>query len=152
LERQMANMLDENVQKQVRDFFKQLKNPVVALFFGSKSASCEYCETTHDLLKEITELHPLLSLQVYDIDADAELAAQYHVDKTPAIVLAGKDGDQLVDYGIRLAGIPAGHEFTTLIHDLVMVSTRETSLSQATIDFLKTLTKPLHLQVFVTPT
>ena len=32
-------------------------------------------------------------------------------------LLAGK-GDALTDYGIRYYGIPAGHEFNSLVHDL----------------------------------
>jgi alkyl hydroperoxide reductase subunit AhpF len=148
----MAKMLDENVQKQVRDFFKQLINPVAILFFGTDTESCEYCEPTLDLLREIVELNGLLSLHEFDLSKNADLAALYHVDKTPGIVLAGKKGEEILDYGIRLAGIPAGHEFSTLIHDLVMVSKQETTLSQATKNYLQSLEKPIHLQVFVTPT
>ncbi|MDO9065723.1 MAG: hypothetical protein Q7U96_01390 [Chloroflexota bacterium] len=148
----MGQMLDENVQKQVRDFFKQLKNPVAILYFGNDADNCEYCVPTLEMLKEIAALSELLSLHEFDISRNADQAKQYHVDKSPGIVLAGKEGKVFIDYGIRFAGIPSGHEFSTLIHDMTMVSRRETNLSPATVDFLRSLEKPVHLQVFVTPT
>jgi alkyl hydroperoxide reductase subunit AhpF len=74
------------------------------------------------------------------------------VDKVPGLVLAGRDGDQILDYGIRYAGIPSGHEFSSLIHDLVLVSGRDSGLREQTRAYLAKLDKPVHLQVFVTPT
>jgi alkyl hydroperoxide reductase subunit AhpF len=93
-----------------------------------------------------------LGLSVYDLDEDQAVARQYRVDKTPSLVIAGRDGEEIVDYGIRLAGIPAGHEFATLIHDLILVSGRESGLSQQTRDLIKDVRAPVYLQVFVTPT
>ena len=54
--------------------------------------------------------------------------------------------------GIRYAGIPSGHEFSSLIHDLILVSGRDSGLGQETRNFLKSLDSPVLLQVFVTPT
>jgi len=67
-------------------------------------------------------------------------------------VLAGRDGDQILDFGVRYAGIPSGHEFSSLIHDLVLVSGRDSGLSEETRQFLSSLDQPVLLQVFVTPT
>jgi len=147
----MAQLLNEQIQGQIRELFGQLKEPVQVLFFGTKE-QCEYCGETLQLMEEVTALSDKLSLSVHDIQADAQVALQYHVDKTPALVLAGKDGSQLTDFGIRFAGIPSGHEFSSFINDLVIVSNRDSGLSQQTRTFLKGLTKPVKLQVFVTPT
>jgi len=147
----MAQLLNEQIQGQIRELFGQLKEPVQVLFFGTKE-QCEYCGETLQLMEEVTALSDKVSLSVHDIQADAQVALQYHVDKTPALVLAGKDGSQLTDFGIRFAGIPSGHEFSSFINDLVIVSNRDSGLSQQTRTFLKGLTKPVTLQVFVTPT
>ena len=145
----MAKIIDPGIENQVRQVFKEMREPVEILFFTSAAEGCEYCAPTRDLLEEIVPLSDMLRLKVYDIVEAATLAEQYHVDKTPEIVITGRQG---LDYGIRIAGIPAGHEFTSLIHSLVLVSRRDSGLSAATRDFLKLLQKPLHLQVFVTPT
>lgn len=145
-------MLNPNITQQVKDFFAELEKPVAVIFFGSQTDHCEYCEETRQMLEEVTALSEKLSLEVYDLQRNADLAALYQVDKVPGFVIAGKDEDQLVDFGIRYAGIPAGHEFSSLIHDLVMVSKRDSGLSQVTREYLKQLTQPVNLQVFVTPT
>ena len=149
----MERMLDENIQNQVREVFAGMEKPVEILFFGSSDpARCQYCGETRQLLEEVSGLSDLLSLQVYDVDQDAELAQQYKVDGVPGFVLAARDGDQLTDYGIRFKGIPAGHEFSSLINDLLLVSRRDSNLSEETRQFLKGLKQPVYLQVFVTPT
>ena len=104
------------------------------------------------LVEEVTAISDLLSIELYDMDADADLAAKYNVDKAPGLVIAAKEGDQITDFGVRLAGIPSGHEFTSLIQDIVLVSNRDSGLNPQTREFLKNLDKPIILQVYVTPT
>lgn len=146
------SILNESIRKQVRDLFdQQLKQPVGVLFFNTKN-DCETCSDTQQLLEEVISLSDKLFLDVHDLEDEAELAQKFHIDKVPGIIFVGKDGDQLIDYGIRMLGIPSGHEFSTLIHDLILVSGRDSELEQKTRDELKKLTKPVHLQVFVTPT
>ena len=148
----MTNLLNASIRGQVQDLFnQQLNQPVGVLFFATKD-NCEACEDTQQILKEVTDLSEKLSLDVYDLIQDAELAKKYHIDKAPGIVFIGKDGDQITDYGVRMLGIPSGHEFSSLIHDLILVSSRDSGLTETTRAELKKLTKPVHLQVFVTPT
>jgi glutaredoxin-like protein len=146
-----TQLLNDDIARQVREVFDRLQDPVQVLFFGKKDG-CDYCDDTLQLVEEVVSLSDKLGLSVYDVDQDAELARRFNVDKAPGLVLAGRDDDQLIDYGIRYAGIPAGHEFSSFIHDLLLVSGRDSGLSQSTRDFLKGLTKPVRLQVFVTPT
>ncbi len=148
----MEPLLSREVGEQVKQVFKDLKHPVSILFFSSQNQNCEYCVQTQQLLEEVVALSDLLSLEVFDLDADAPQAKTYEVDKAPGIVLAGRNGNEVVDYGVRFYGIPAGSEFTTLIHDILLVSKRDSGLSQETRNYLRQLTEPLHLQVFVTPT
>jgi len=144
-------LLDKAIVGQVQEVFNQLQEPVEVLFFGQKDG-CDYCEDALQLAQEIVDISDKLSLVVYDLDENAEVANLYNVDKAPGMVLAGRDGDQLKDYGVRYAGIPSGHEFSSLIHDLVLVSSRDSGLEQKTREFLKGVSKPVLLQVFVTPT
>ena len=144
-------LLNDQVTGQVQEVFQDLTGSVEVLFFGKKT-DCEYCDETRQLVEEVSMLSDRIQLSLYDIEDDAELAAQYNVDKAPGLVLVGRDGDQTQDYGVRFAGIPSGHEFSSLIHDLILVSGGDSGLTQETRDYLKGLDKPVHLQVFVTPT
>jgi alkyl hydroperoxide reductase subunit AhpF len=144
-------LLNDQVAGQVKQVFERLDQAVHVLLFGSQAA-CEYCEDTQQLLTEVTDLSDRLSLEVLDLEKDQETAAKYRVDKAPGFVLLGKDGDRLVDYGVRFFGIPSGHEFSSLIHDLILVSGRDSQLNPNTREYLAGLKEPVHLQVFVTPT
>jgi glutaredoxin-like protein len=147
----MEKLLNNDIRQQVGEYFQQLKEPVQVIYFG-KRTDCEYCDETHQMVDEITSLSDKLELAVYDIEDDQATASQYKVDKAPGIVIAGLDGGQILDYGIRFSGIPSGHEFSSLVHDMILVSGRDSGLSSQTKDYLKALEKPVHLQVFVTPT
>ena len=146
-----TKLLDEEVANQVREVFNQMQEPVEVLFFGEKE-DCQYCDDTLQLIQEVVALSDKLGIETYDLDDDVKLARQYNVDKAPGLVMLGRDGEQLLDYGIRYAGIPSGHEFSSLINDLVLVSGRDSGLDQSTRDFLAGLTEPVVLQVYVTPT
>jgi glutaredoxin-like protein len=144
-------LLSEDIKKQVSEFFFKLESPVQVLFFG-RSSNCDYCEDTLQLTKEVVELSDKLDLQVYDLDVDTEIAQKYHVDKAPSIVLLGSNGADFMDHGVRFLGIPAGHEFSSLIQGLVLVSGGDSQLNQTTRDALRKISSPVLLQVYVTPT
>lgn len=147
----MEKLLDQNVVPQIREAFAALQEPVQILFFGSQQ-DCEYCDGTRQLLEELTAIDERVSLSVHDMDAERELAERYHVDKAPGLVIAARAGGQVTDLGVHFSGLPSGHEFSTLISDILLVSKRDSGLSEGTRAYLRALTEPLLLQVFVTPT
>jgi len=144
------SLLNEKDQEYLRNEFAGLQNPVKLLLF-SQEFECQYCRETRQIAEEITELSDNITLEVYDFVADKEIAEQYNVDKIPATIVM-TDGDAAKDYGIRYYGIPSGYEFSSLIHDITMVGGGESELTTETKEWLAGLTKPLHFQVFVTPT
>ena len=73
------------------------------------------------------------------------------MDKIPALAVT-RGGAEPKDYGIRLYGIPSGYEFATLIEDIKLVSRGRADLAAPTQQALAQLTKPVHIQVYVTPT
>ena len=147
----MERLLNDDIVGQIKEAFKGLQHPVQVLFFGSKN-NCDYCDDTRQLIEEVVAISDLLDMSVYDMDADADVVKNFNVTMAPGIVIAAKEGEQITDFGVRLAGIPSGHEFSSLIQDLLLVSSRDSGLNPQTREMLKALTKPVHLQVFVTPT
>jgi alkyl hydroperoxide reductase subunit AhpF len=147
----MEKLLDQHVVSQISETFVNLKEPVQILFFGSRE-NCEYCAEMQRLLEEVAAINDKVGLTVYDIQANQDVADKYNVDKFPAIVITAKDGEQISNLGVHFSGVPSGHEFATLINDILMVSSRDSGLSPAVREFLKNLNEPLLLQVFVTPT
>lgn len=148
------SLLNEQVQNQVKQAFEKLSGPVKLLVFtqGEGGAvECDFCAETRQLVEEIAALSDKITLEVRDFVADSALAEQYRIDKIPAIAILG-GGAEPKDYGIRLYGIPSGYEFSTLIEDILMVSGSDPALQPGTLEELKRLKEPVHIQVFVTPT
>ena len=115
-------MLNEEIRRQAQEILSDMELPVEIVYFGQESG-CEYCAETLQLLQEVADLSDRIHLQVHDLHNEADLAREYNMDKAPGFVLATRKGKEIVDYGIRYAGIPVGHEFTSLINDLLLVST-----------------------------
>jgi alkyl hydroperoxide reductase subunit AhpF len=151
MEKKMTQLLNDGIIEQIREVFNDLKYPVHLIFFGSQE-KCEYCNETRQLAEEVAAISDLVSIEILDIDANSDLAKKYNVDKAPGLVIAAKEGDQITDFGVRLAGIPSGHEFTSLIQVIILVSNRDSGLNPQTRALLKDLDRPILLQVFVTPT
>lgn len=154
-------LLNSSIKKQVQAALDaRMKDPVRLVLFTQGDASlttaaggfaieCEFCGQTRELLEEVASLSPKVSLDVRDLLADADTAARYGVDKIPAVAVLSADGR---DPGIRFYGIPSGYEFGALIEDILMVSTGELDLSAETLAQLARLDKPVHIQVYTTPT
>lgn len=147
----MEKVLNDQIIKQINEVFAGIQEPVQVLFFGTKD-NCEQCNDAKQLLEEVTALNDKLELSVYDMQENADVASQFNVTNAPGIVIAARDNAEVKNLGIQFSGIPSGHEFSTLINDILIVSKRESGLDAKTREFLKNLTQPLHLQVFVTPT
>ena len=146
-----TRLLNEDIQAQVKSALENMKEPVDVLFFGTKE-ECEYCGDTLQLVSEVAELSENISISVFDLDDNPDIAREYNINKTPGLVIAGRDTDQSLDYGVRFAGIPSGHEFSSFIEALILVSGRDSGLSDESRRQLKGLKNPVLLQVFVTPT
>ena len=141
--------ISERDAKQVRERLAKLTNPVKLVVF-TQEFECDYCRETRELATELAALSGgKVTVEVKDLVADTASAAALGVDKIPAIAVLGADG---TDFGIRFFGIPAGYEFVSLLSALDLVAKGDSGLAPATRQKLKTITTPLPLQVFVTPT
>jgi glutaredoxin-like protein len=108
---------------------------------------CMFCKETKALLQHVCSLSEKIDLQTYDFLADAETAKDYAVDKIPATIIAGSNPNN-----IRIFGIPSGYEYASLIEAIVDASKGSTDLLPETVEALKAIDKPIHIQTFVTPT
>lgn len=139
-------LLDDSVREELAKRFADLVNPVKIINF-TQTIECNYCGETRQIMEEVASLSDKISLEVYNFIEDKDKADAYGIDKIPATVIQGEK-----DTGIRFYGIPSGYEFVTLLDGIGMVSQRESGLSEASKEQLATLTSPIHIQVFITPT
>lgn len=143
-------LLSEKDQNYLRETFAKLENGVKMVMF-TQERECEYCKETRQIVEEVAALSDKVETEIVLFEPEGEAAKQYGIDKIPAIALL-QNGDEPKDYGIRFYGIPSGYEFSTLVEGIQMVGSGDSGLSQATKDALAKLDKPVHMQVFITPT
>lgn len=140
------SLLNDEVRKDVKAALADVKQPVTLKVF-TQALECQYCQETRELAEEVAALSDQLSIETYDFVEDKALADKLGIDKIPAMAIIGAK-----DYGVRLFGIPSGYEFGTLIEDIKLVSEGDSGLAPETRATVAKLQKPVHIQVFITPT
>jgi len=149
-------MISDKDRQTIREHFdERLKGDVDLIMFTERQSpiiipgkeTCETCEPTRELLEEVASLSDKLKLTVHEISEARDQADELGIDRVPAFVAHGASRGQ-----VRFFGIPSGYEFSALIADIIDVSTGETDLSEATKQFLGSLTQNVNIKVFTTPT
>lgn len=149
-------VLQQRDQEIVRQRFNdELQNEVKLTLYTQNSLGgryipgreCQTCEPTRQILEEVSELSPKISLDVVDFYGNQEAANARGVDMIPAIII----GDSKYD-NLKYFGMPSGSEFAVLLDTLVASSRGESNLQDETRARLKLLKQDVHIKVFVTPT
>ncbi|MCD6427580.1 MAG: thioredoxin family protein [Caldisericaceae bacterium] len=149
----MEKLLKEKDEKYIKDLFSsKLESEVeLVLFLQSEGGdkvtkfNSQYLPYTEEILKELVSLSDKLTLTVYKDDKEKE--EEYGVEQISALFVEGKNTNKNVIY----YGIPSGHEFSSLLEDIIDASRGTTELSDKTKAELKRITSPTEILVFVTP-
>jgi glutaredoxin-like protein len=107
---------------------------------------CVFCNTVEELVGKLAEMSDKIIVLRSGFDPEEPAAKDYGIERHPAIVIDGKR-----DYGIRFFGIPMGYQFGVLVEDLVMASTGETDLSEEVKIKLRSVKRPVNMEVFTLP-
>jgi alkyl hydroperoxide reductase subunit AhpF len=142
----MAMLTPQN-ECEVRKVFEQMRDPVKLVVFSQSLAAAQLCAQNEQLAREVAAISDKLSVEVLNLAIDRERAEAYKVDQVPAIVVEGAR-----DYGIRFYGVPLGYEFSNLIDAIIVASTGEPALTDATKTALSDLASDVDIKVFSTPT
>ncbi len=146
----MALISEKDARYLQKIFAEQLKDPVKVLIFVDDKSECEYCDLTQQVLEELSSIDSKIEMYAYHVKKEKQLAEQHKITMTPAIILLDKDGK---DTGVRFYGIPSGHEFSTLIQDVIAVSTgKPPFFNTEQIEKIRSIKVPVQIKVFVTPT
>jgi alkyl hydroperoxide reductase subunit AhpF len=139
-------LINETLAAQIKSELSVLKDPVKLVVFSQALADPE-SEQVRRLMEELAALDSRLSVESLNFVLEKERAEAMGVKRTPAVAILGAK-----DYGIRFYGLPSGYEFGTLLDAILDVSKGEGELMPQTVAALAALEKPVHIQVFSTPT
>lgn len=126
-------MLDANMKQQLGAYLDNLRNPISLLVAVDGSPKSNELE---ELAREIAELNDKISVSttVDKINGRAPVMAIAKEDNAPRVFFAG---------------IPLGHEFTSLVLALLQAGSHPSKEDQALQDQAKALTKELNFEVYV---
>ncbi len=123
-------LLSENDRNAIKGHFEKMTREV-PVSLAKAPGKCD----TEEILKELSELTPMLKVTVNESDEGM----------LPSLSI-GSTGR------VRFYGTPAGYEFSSLLTGIIDNGREEETLSKATMEFLDGLDRDLHIKVFVTPT
>lgn len=123
-------MLDAEIKKQVAEYLQLLENDVlIKISEGSDSVSMDM----KALIDELTALSPRIKTE------------QVKLPRTPSFSI-NRVGE---DTGVAFAGIPLGHEFTSLVLALLQVSGRAPKVDGKLIDQVKRIKGEFHFETYI---
>ncbi|NLC99243.1 MAG: alkyl hydroperoxide reductase subunit F [Gammaproteobacteria bacterium] len=123
-------MLDANLKGQLQAYLEKVTQPfeiVASLDNGAKSTEMQ------NLLEEIAGLSDMITLRTNGDDA-----------RKPSFALNRIDGE----ISLRFAGIPMGHEFTSLVLALLQVGGHPSKLGQEVIEQIANLEGDLNFETY----
>ena len=140
-------------QEQLREAFREMTAPVRLLFF-TQTIDCEPCVQTRQILDELPALSDRIAIEEVNFVLDKDKAAQYAVDRVPAIAVLGQNGsgETTEDSRIRFLGTPSGYEFVSLVQAVLLVGGHDSQLTPDNRALIAAVTTPTTIQVFSTPT
>jgi len=140
-------------QDRLRDSFSEMTAPVRLLFF-TQTIDCEPCVQTRQILDELPALSDKIAIEEVNVVLDKDKAAQYAVDRVPAIAVLGSNGsgEATEDSRIRFLGAPSGYEFISLVHAIRLVGGAGSTLTDDNRRRIAAVDTPVTMQVFTTPT
>jgi alkyl hydroperoxide reductase subunit AhpF len=140
-------------QEKLRESFNEMTAPVRLLFF-TQTIDCEPCAQTRRILDELPALSDKIAIEEVNFVLDKDQAAQYAVDRVPAIAVLGQNGsgEATRDSRIRFLGTPSGYEFISLVQAIRLVGGAGSNLTEANRQRIAAVDRPVTMQVFTTPT
>lgn len=126
-------MLDANIKSQLNQYFQLLEGDVV---LKVSAGSDKVSQDTLALTEELASMSPKIKVE------------KTKLERTPSFSV-NRPGE---DTGIVFAGIPLGHEFTSLVLALLQVSGRPPKLDQSLIDQIKNIKGEYHFETYVSLT
>lgn len=123
-------MLDTEIKKQLAEYLQLLENDVlIKISAGSDSISNDMMA----LMEELTALSPGIKTE------------QVKLPRTPSFTINRMEED----FGVTFAGIPLGHEFTSLVLALLQVSGRAPKVDGKLIDQVKSIKGEYHFKTYI---
>jgi NADH-dependent peroxiredoxin subunit F len=128
-------MLDSNLKTQMKGYLERISQPVTLV------ASVDDSEKSREMLELLTDIESVSELIKVDVRRDDALMK-------PSFALSAGGADPRV----RFAGLPMGHEFTSLVLALLQTGGYPSKADPTVIEAIRHLDGDYHFETFVSLT
>lgn len=128
------------------DLLAALPQPVKLVFF-TQSIGCDACLPARQALDQLAALGDRITVEELNVVLDKERAAAAGIDRAPAVAL---ETDSLTR--IRFVGAPLGYEMVSLVEAIRIAADGDSGLAPENRALVAQVSRPIHVQVFTTPT
>ncbi len=123
-------MLDQEIKQQLKQYMELLESDIVIkVSLGDDKFSTE----TKELVDEISSMSSMITVE------------ETKLERTPSFSISRK-GEET---GVTFAGVPLGHEFTSLVMALLQVSGRAPKIEDNQIEQIKAIEGEYHFTTYV---
>lgn len=123
-------MLDKNIKQQLASYLEMLENDIVIKKnVGNDKISLE----VNELIDEISSMSPKIHVEIATFD------------RTPSFSINRMHEDT----GVTFAGVPLGHEFSSLVLALLQVSGRPPKIDESLIKSIKSIDRDLSFETYI---
>ncbi|CQR48152.1 NADH dehydrogenase [Paraliobacillus sp. PM-2] len=126
-------MLDQDIKQQLAEYLELMENDILIKISASTD---QVSQEMKELVNEIADMSEKISLQ----EAQLKRTPSFSVNRINE------------ETGITFAGIPLGHEFTSLVLALLQVSGRPPKVEDSVIDQIKNIKGEYHFETYVSLT
>lgn len=124
-------MLDANIQNQLRTYFTKLQRPVVL------KSNLNDSKASTDMDAFLSEVAQLSDKVTYVKENNPN-------ERAPSFQITAEGADM----GVRFAGTPLGHEFTSFVLAVLQAGGHPPKITEDQLEQIRAISEPLHFEVF----
>lgn len=145
----MERIIDEESRKFLEDKFKDLRDDVdIRVYYSNSNGDvADYVEFTKNFFKELSEINSKIKVSFKEVEIGSTTLTGIYIRTNPSVTIGEDKG-----YKILFSGSPLGYEASQIIETIMIVSTGEHEFDEETTNELRSISKPVNIKVFVTPT
>lgn len=148
-------LLTEDLRVELSRRLEAVAQPLRIVLFSEPASGiyvpgrreCVSCKQAEDLMQEVAGLSDKLSLEIYNVKEDQQMAKDWGIEHTPTISIVADD-----DVGIRFIGLPNGYEFGSFFETILSFSKKDFGLSEEVAERVAEVSEQIDIKTFSTPT
>ncbi len=132
----------EQAEKELREIFGQLSEPVPVYLFADPEGREVFADTARQFINYFNTITDN-SIAFHEYPLNHEMGKKLGIRRSPTIVISPDK------YHIRWLGAPLGEEGRMFVEAMLMTAFSQTNISQQSANVLSEITEPRHIKLFV---